>query len=235
MPEMDGFKVLEELRKREDLKDLPVMILTAADLTEDEKKALDENVKGVIIKGQIDKNTLISMINRILYEGPGARRATGRQAGEEKEKKPEKTELEKTGLEKTGPAKILIAEDRHDNLIVLKEILRLTDCKIYVAKNGQEAIEIAGKERPDLILMDMQMPVMDGFKATKHIREMEELKDIPIIGLTARAMKEDREKVLAAGCSDYLTKPVMPNDLLRKVEEWLHKISENSKRKGITT
>jgi CheY-like chemotaxis protein/two-component sensor histidine kinase len=83
MPEMDGFKVLEELQKREDLKDLPVMILTAADLTEDEKKALDENVKGVIIKGQIDKKTLVSTINRILYEGPGAGRATGRQAAEE--------------------------------------------------------------------------------------------------------------------------------------------------------
>jgi CheY-like chemotaxis protein len=115
----------------------------------------------------------------------------------------------------------LIAEDRRDNLILLKEILRQTDCRIYVAKNGQEAVDIAGEERPDLILMDMQMPVMDGFKATKHIREMEKLKDIPIIGLTARAMKEDREKVLAAGCSDYLPKPVMPNDLLRTVEKWL--------------
>jgi signal transduction histidine kinase/CheY-like chemotaxis protein len=226
MPEMDGFKVLEELQKRKDLKDLPVIILTAADLTENEKKALDKNIKGVIIKGQIDKNTLISTINRILYEGSGAGRATGRQAAEEKKKKPEKTELEKSGPEKrkpekSGPAKILIAEDRRDNLILLKEILRPADYKIYVAKNGQEAVDIAGKERPDLILMDMQMPVMDGFKATKHIREMEKLKDIPIIGLTARAMKGDREKVIAAGCSDYLQKPVMPNDLLRKVEKWL--------------
>ena len=70
-------------------------------------------------------------------------------------------------------------------------------------------------------LVMLPMPVMDGFKATKHIRKMEKLKDIPIIGLTARAMKGDREKVLAAGCSDYLSKPVMPKDLLRKVEKWL--------------
>jgi signal transduction histidine kinase/CheY-like chemotaxis protein/HAMP domain-containing protein len=220
MPEMDGFKVLEELRKRKDLKDLPVMILTAADLTEDEKKALGKNVKGVVIKGQIDKNTLFSEINKILY-GPGASGATERQATEEKEKKPEKIRPEKSKSEKTGPARILIAEDRDDNLILLKEILRPANYRIYVAKNGQEAVDIAGKERPDLILMDMQMPVMDGFKATKYIREMEKLKDIPIIGLTARAMKGDREKVLAAGCSDYLSKPVMPNDLLRTVEKWL--------------
>ncbi|MBW1707955.1 MAG: response regulator, partial [Deltaproteobacteria bacterium] len=74
---------------------------------------------------------------------------------------------------------------------------------------------------PDLILMDMQMPVMSGFEATRIIREIDDLKEIPIIALTARAMKGDEEKVLAAGCSDYLSKPVMPKDLLRKVEEWL--------------
>ncbi|MBE9569633.1 MAG: response regulator [Proteobacteria bacterium] len=226
MPEMDGFKVLEELQKREDLNDLPVMILTAADLTEDEKKGLGKNVKGVIIKGQMDKNALLSMINKILYGGTEAGRATGRQTTKEKEKKPEKnksekSKLEKIGLEKIGPAKILIAEDRDDNLILLKEILRPTGYKIYVAKNGQEAVNIAGKERPDLILMDMQMPVMDGFEATKYIRKTKEMKDIPIIGLTARAMKGDKEKVLAAGCSDYLSKPVTMNDLLSKVEEWL--------------
>ncbi len=215
MPEMDGFKVLEELQKREDLKDLPIMILTAADLTEDERKSLGKNVKGVIIKGQIDKNALLSMINKILYESV-AGRATGRQATKEKEKKPEKSKPEKS-----GPAKILIAEDRDDNLILLKEILRPTGYKIYVAKKGQESVDIARKERQDLILMDMQMPVMDGFEATNSIRKTKKLKDIPIIGLTARAMKGDREKVLAVGCSDYLSKPVKPNDLLRMVEKWL--------------
>jgi len=216
MPEMNGFKFLEELQKREDLKDLPVMILTAADLTEDEKKGLGKNVKGVITKGQIDKNALLSMINKVLFRKPGVGMAAGRQAAEEKEKMPDKTESDKT-----GQAKILIAEDRDDNLILLREILRPANCKICVAKNGQEAVDIAGKERPDLILMDMQMPLMNGFDATKLIRKTKELKNIPIIGLTARAMKGDREKVIAAGCSDYLSKPVMPNDLLRKVEEWL--------------
>ncbi|MDI6687616.1 MAG: response regulator [Desulfobacterales bacterium] len=213
MPEMDGFKVLEELQKREDLKDLPVIILTAADLTNDEKKEFGKNVREVVIKGQIDKNTLFSMINKILCE-PGAGKTTSRQAAEEKEKKPEKPE-------KTWQTKILIAEDNSDSLILFKEILNPAGYKIYVAKNGQEAFDVAVKEKPDLILMDMQMPVMNGFKSTKHIREIEELKDIPIIGLTARAMKGDREKVLARGCSDYLSKPVMPNDLLRMIEKWL--------------
>ncbi|HUV50708.1 MAG TPA: response regulator [Anaerolineae bacterium] len=206
MPGMDGFKVLEELQKREDLKDLPVMILTA-DITEDREKALGKSVKGVIIKGQINKKAFLSEINKILYR-PCAGKATGRQATGEKP-------------ERIGPAKVLIVEDNSDNLVLLKEIMMQADCKIYVARNGQEAVDMAEKEMPDLILMDMQMPVMDGFKATKHIREMEKLKDVPIIGLTARAMKGDREKVLAEGCSDYLSKPVMPDDLLRMVKKWL--------------
>lgn len=205
MPEMNGFKVLEEVQKREDIKDLPVIVLTAADLTEDQKKNLGKNVKGVIVKGQIDKDTLLSKINEILYEH--ATETTIRQ-GTKREKKLEQ-------------AKILIAEDRPDNLILFKEILMSADYRIHIAKNGQEAVDIARKNRPDLILMDMQMPVMDGFDATKRIKETKELKEIPIIGLTARAMKGDREKVLASGCSDYLSKPVMPKDLLKKVKEWL--------------
>ncbi|OEU74780.1 MAG: hypothetical protein BA864_09430 [Desulfuromonadales bacterium C00003093] len=106
-------------------------------------------------------------------------------------------------------------------MILIKETLRSTDYAVYSATNGQEAIDIAEKEKPDLILMDMQMPVISGFDATRQIRETEGLKDIPIIALTARAMKGDEEKVLAAGCSDYLSKPVMPKDLLRKIEKWL--------------
>jgi len=207
MPEMDGFKVLEELQKSKDLKDLPVMIVTAADLTDEEKGRLTENVKGVIRKGEIDKSTLLARINEILY-GPG----TGRVVEKRKKK-----------AEKRGPVKILIAEDRKDNMILIRETLRSTGYTICAASNGQEALEMAGKERPDLILMDILMPVMSGSEATRRMREIEDLKDIPIIALTARAMKGDEEKALAAGYSDYLSKPVMPKDLIKKVEEWLGK------------
>jgi len=203
MPDMDGYKVLEELQKSDDLKDLPVMIITAADLTETEKRALGKNVKGVITKGRIDRSELLARINKFLYG-------------------PERTAYPRMPkVSAGGPVKILIAEDRHDNMILIKETLRSTGYAVYTATNGQEAIDIAEKERPDLILMDMQMPVMSGFEATRQIRETEGLKDIPIIALTARAMKGDEEKALAAGCSDYLSKPVMPKDLLRKIEVWL--------------
>ncbi|TFG47498.1 MAG: response regulator [Candidatus Brocadiia bacterium] len=116
---------------------------------------------------------------------------------------------------------MLVVEDRPDNLTIIREILNIKGYTVYEAKNGQEGVEMAWKERPDLILMDMHMPVMNGLEATKHILEIEGLEEIPIIGLTARAMKGDMEKVLEAGCCDFVSKPVMPKDLLKKVEQWL--------------
>lgn len=220
MPEIDGFQVLEELQKREDLKNLPVIVITAADLAGDEKRGLPENVKGVIVKGQIDKRTLLARINEVLQ---GESRTPSITSGMDVQTAQRMVGRIKRKAEEGGLVKILIAEDRIDNLILIKETLRSTGYTVHTASNGQEALEIAKKERPDLILMDMQMPVMNGFEATKHIREIEDLKNIPIIALTARAMKGDEEKTLAAGCSDYLSKPVMPKDLLKKVEEWLRK------------
>ena len=216
MPEMDGFKVLEEIQKRDNLKDLPVLIITATDITEDEKRGLSKNVKGVITKGRIDKTVLLALTNKLVYPEPQetaepimppAPQVTG---GERKKK-----------AGRRGAARILVVEDRPDNLTIIREILNIKGFTVYEAKNGQEGVEIAGKERPDLVLMDMHMPVMNGLESTRHILEIEGLKEIPIIALTAKAMKGDMEMALAAGCCDYVSKPVMPKDLLRKVEEWL--------------
>ena len=217
MPEMDGFKVLDEIQKRDNLKELPVLILTATDLTEKEKRGMSKNVnvKGVITKGRIDKDALLALTDKLLYAWPEEVAEPIKPLG------PQVTEKGMKKAARKGAAKILVVEDRPDNLTLLQEILSTKGYTTYAATNGQEAIEIARKERPDLILMDMQMPVMNGFSSTKHILEMEGLKEIPIIGLTARAMKGDRKRVLAAGCCDYISKPVMPEDLLRKVESWL--------------
>jgi signal transduction histidine kinase/DNA-binding response OmpR family regulator/HAMP domain-containing protein len=215
MPGIDGFEVLEEIKKRDNLKNLPVMIITATDLTEDEKRGLSKNVKGVITKGRIDKTALLALTNKLLYpmlqEAAEPIKLPAPQVSGERKKK----------VERRGTARILVVEDRPDNLTIIGEILKTKGYTIYEAKNGREGVEIAGKMRPDLILMDMHMPVMNGLESAKHILEIEGLKKIPIIGLTARAMKGDRERVIAAGCCDYVSKPVMPKDLLKKVEQWL--------------
>jgi len=212
MPGMDGFTVLELLQKDEKMKDIPVIILSAIDLTEEEKRRFPPNVKAILLKGQIDKTSLIKVVRQILY--PETEIKT------ESLQKPLQPSLDTTSA---GPAKILIVEDNPDNLFLLKEALKDTNYTIHTAPNGVQAIEQAQRIKPDLIIMDMLMPIMDGYEATQRLKKDPTLKNIPIIGLTARAMRGDREKVLAAGCDDYLAKPVDPFIFKKKIEEWLTK------------
>lgn len=116
--------------------------------------------------------------------------------------------------------KILIAEDVESNFMYLSAVLSKIKTKIYWAKNGKEAVDIFKKEEIDLILMDLQMPEMNGYEATKLIKAIRP--DLPIIAQTAFAMSDDREKALEAGCDDYLAKPIKSKDLLNTVEKFIH-------------
>jgi PAS domain S-box-containing protein len=117
---------------------------------------------------------------------------------------------------------ILLAEDHEANVSTFSSYLMAKGYQIIVAENGQKAIDLAHRERPDLILMDIQMPHVDGIQAITKIRQNPELVGIPIIALTALAMAGDRERCLAAGANDYLTKPVKLRQLNQKIREWLN-------------
>ena len=121
--------------------------------------------------------------------------------------------------------KILVVEDNEDNRRILVYRLRkIGDFDIIEAQNGLEAIEMTEKHQPDLIFMDLKMPVMDGWEATKRIREMNGGDGVRIIALTAQAMAGDEQKALAIGCDDYLAKPVVDPEMVReKVERLLKK------------
>jgi CheY-like chemotaxis protein len=108
--------------------------------------------------------------------------------------------------------KILVVEDVEFNLDLLVQLLE-DNYDLVTARDGAAAVEMAGRERPDLILMDMSLPVMTGWEATRNLKADTQLKHIPIVGLSAHAMNGDREQALGAGCDDYLTKPV-DEDLL---------------------
>lgn len=120
-------------------------------------------------------------------------------------------------------AKILIAEDDELNRDMLTRRLQRRGFDIIIAKNGEQAISIATTDIPDIILMDMSMPVLDGWEATKQIKANPATKSIPVIGLSAHAMATDREKAINAGCDDYDTKPVDLNRLVEKIEKLLMK------------
>ena len=118
-------------------------------------------------------------------------------------------------------AKLLYVEDNEMNRDMLSRRLSRRGHEVLIAEDGQQGITMANDEKPDLILMDMSLPVIDGWEATKRLKAADETSTIPIIGLTAHAMADDKEKCLAAGCDDYDTKPVDLPRLLGKIEQLL--------------
>jgi two-component system cell cycle response regulator DivK len=115
--------------------------------------------------------------------------------------------------------KILYVEDNEDNIFMLKNRLTRAGHTVVIANDGAQGVAMARSERPDMILMDLSLPVLDGWQATRQIKAAAETKHIPVIALTANAMAGDREKALAAGCDDYDTKPVELPRLLGKIKE----------------
>ncbi len=126
------------------------------------------------------------------------------------------------------PATVLLVEDNEDNLFTLRQILARRRLEIVTATSGRQAIERCRRDPPDLVIMDVQMPGMTGLQATGAIRALPGGADIPIVALTAQAMRGDRERILAAGCDDYLAKPVQPNELLAAVERLLRPAPSNA-------
>ena len=117
--------------------------------------------------------------------------------------------------------KILYVEDNPDNVYMLTRRLKKKGFELIIAGDGQEGIDKAIEHNPDLILMDLSLPTMDGWTATAKIKEIKQVKDIPIIALSAHAMPEHRDRALKAGCSDYDTKPVDIKRLLSKIGQYI--------------
>ena len=116
---------------------------------------------------------------------------------------------------------VLVIEDDELNLKLVKEMLRLGNYRTIEAMDAETGIQMAGQHKPDLILMDIHLPKMDGLSATRIIKSDENLKQIPIVALTALAMADDREKALEAGCDDYITKPFRLQNLLKTIDQLL--------------
>ena len=117
--------------------------------------------------------------------------------------------------------RILVVEDQEDNRIILRRLLCSAGYDLIEAVNGEDGVALALSTRPDLILMDIQLPVMDGYEATRRIKSNAELKSIPVIAVTSYALSGDEAKARASGCDAYVAKPFSPRQLLAKVREYL--------------
>ena len=117
--------------------------------------------------------------------------------------------------------RILVVEDTEDNRQIIRDLLTSAGYEMIEAMNGEEGVAMAAQHRPDLILMDIQLPVLDGYEATRRIKAQPELKHIPVIAVTSYALSGDEAKTKAAGCDGYVAKPFSPRQLLAKVREFL--------------
>ena len=117
--------------------------------------------------------------------------------------------------------RILVVEDQPDNRQIIRDMLAATDYEIIEAEDGEQALAAIAKQRPDLILMDIQLPIMDGYTATRRIKADPALRSIPIIAVTSYALSGEDKKAREAGCDDYIPKPYSPRELLAKVRQHL--------------
>jgi two-component system cell cycle response regulator DivK len=117
--------------------------------------------------------------------------------------------------------RILVVEDQEDNRQIIRDLLAATDYELTEAENGEEALLAVAKQRPDLILMDIQLPILDGYEATRRIKADPALRSIPIIAVTSYALSGEEKKAREAGCDDYVPKPYSPRELLAKIRSYL--------------
>lgn len=118
-------------------------------------------------------------------------------------------------------ARILIVEDNRDNMTLIVDVLDSLDYEVIQAHDGEQGVRLALNEKPDLVLMDLSLPRMDGWTATRALRQMEGFAHIPILALTAHAMVGDRERAMEAGCTDYISKPINIQELASKLRQYL--------------
>ncbi len=209
MPGVDGFQVLKAIRGTERTGQLPVIILTAKHVTPEELSFLKGNhIHQLIQKGDVGRGELLAAVAKMVaprVEPPAPAPEPRRTAR----------------VRRSGKPVVLVVEDNPDNMATAKALLQDT-CIVIEATDGKVGVEQARRHVPDLILMDLALPVMDGFAALAAIREDESLRDIPVVVVTASAMKGNREEILACGFDGYISKPIDEALLRTVLEEKLH-------------
>src|SRR5205823_551098 len=214
LPDMSGFDVLERLRDAPALGDLPVVVFTGKELSPDEDARLHSLARSVVVKGVESPERLLDetalFLHRVVADLPA-------------EKQRMLDRLHRSDEALVG-RKVLVVDDDVRNIFALSSVLERRGMTVLTAGTGREAISML-ESTPDMaiVLMDIMMPEMDGYETMQVIRQNPSFRRLPIVALTAKAMKGDREKCLEAGASEYLAKPVNTEQLLSALRMWLHR------------
>jgi len=214
LPDISGFELLDQLRADPSLSDIPVIVFTGRELTPEEDAQLHSVARSIVVKGVESPERLLDetalFLHRVVTDLPA-------------EKQQMLERLTSSDDDLVGQTALLVDDDAR-NIFALSSALERRRMNVLTATTGLEAIDIINST-PDLaiVLMDIMMPEMDGYQTIARIRENPAFRRLPIVALTAKAMKGDREKCLEAGASDYLAKPVNTEQLLAALRMWLHR------------
>jgi CheY-like chemotaxis protein/two-component sensor histidine kinase len=212
LPDMTGFELLERMQEQPELAALPVVVFTGKDLSRTEQERLNSMAKSIVLKDVQSPERLLDetalFLHRVVTQLPQAKQAM--------------LERLHNSAEVLRGRKVLVVDDDARNIFALTSVLENNEVDVISATNGRQAIDII-KGTPDvaMVLMDIMMPEMDGYETMREIRKEPQFRTLPILALTAKAMKGDREKCLDAGASDYIAKPVNTDQLLSLMRVWL--------------
>lgn len=210
LPDMTGFEFLDNLTADNSLP--PIIVYTGKDLSQEEQRRLEERSNSIVIKGVKSPERLLNEVTLFLHKV-------------ESEMTEDKQKILKYARHREQVyegKKVLIVDDDIRNVYSLKQILQDRNMELHMASTGKEALEkLAENPEIDIVLMDIMMPVMNGYEAMEEIRKSRDRKDLPILALTAKAMPGDRDKCLSSGANDYIPKPIDPDRLLSLLRVWL--------------
>jgi CheY-like chemotaxis protein len=214
LPDMSGFDLLDKIREEPALHDLPIVVFTGKDLKEEEEVRLRRIAKSIIIKGVQSPERLLDetalFLHRVTTQLPDAKQSMLQRLHQSDEV--------------LAGKKVVVVDDDVRNIFALTSLLERHHMHVVSADNGRTAIDLLAQDAGiDIVLMDIMMPEMDGYETMRAIRHNPAHRLLPIIALTAKAMKGDREKCLEAGASDYIAKPVNTEQLLSLMRVWLHR------------
>jgi CheY-like chemotaxis protein len=214
LPDMDGFAVIGEIKKEPDLRKVPIVIYTGKELGAEQEARLREVAQSIIIKDVRSPERLLDETALFLHR--------------EQKRLPEHKRRMLEQLHQSDALlhgkKVLVVDDDIRNIFAMTSLLERHGMEVITAENGKDAIRILEKGlRIDAVLMDIMMPEMDGYDTMGAIRGMPQYQALPIVALTAKAMKGDREKCIEAGASDYISKPVDSEQLLSLLRVWVYR------------
>jgi len=214
LPDMSGFEFIEKLKNELNIHDIPIVVYTGRELTRKEESDLNRIADAIIVKDVRSPERLLDETALFLHRVEANLPANKRQILEQ---------LHESDPVLAGRTALVVDDDMR-NIYALTSLLERHKMKVRYAESGAEGIDVLQRTPGiDVVLMDVMMPEMDGYEAMRRIRAMEEYKNLPIIALTAKAMKGDREKCMEAGASDYITKPIDAQQLVSLLRVWLYR------------